>query len=565
MLKKLYIENVALIDSVTIDFTSGLNVLSGETGAGKSVILESLNFVLGAKADKTLIRNGKTECLVKAEFLISCDLFTDVFNECDIDAEDLLIISRKFTLDGKSSIKINGNSVTASMLKKFTTKLVDVHGQSEHFNLLKNANQLALIDSFGDADFISLKGKIKGAYSSLKDVNNSLSQLGGDETHRLIRLDVLNYQIAEIEQIDLKDGEYEELVELKQRLTNREKIENSLSNLNTAINGEGGVSDALYNALRMLNQISSLSSEYLELSNRLDGVLSEIDDLAQTSSILINDLGYDGYTPDQVEYRLDQIKSLKKKYGQTYSEIQAFLDSAKDEKYKLENFNQLAEELLVKKKALEIELYDDNLKLSNIRKKMASEFSNRVVMELNELGMSKAQFSVNFSEFKSLEECAFDSDNGIDEIEFMFSANLGEPIKPLAMIISGGEMSRFMLAIKAQTAKYNTISTFVFDEIDTGISGNIASVVAKKFARISRDTQIIAISHLAQISAIADNNILIVKTEDGVKTTTTVKTLDYNQKIDEIIRLVGGDTTSESARLHALELISTANEYKKTI
>lgn len=566
MLQKLTIKNIALIDSVEIPFSKGLNVLSGETGAGKSVIIDSLNFVLGAKADKTLIRTGQTECSVVAEFDV-CDNQTinAVYQELDFENEDILIISRKFTIDGKSSIKINGNTATVSMLRKFTSALVDVHGQSEHFNLLKVSNQLALLDKFGTDNLLGLKKALKNEYSNYKAILEQLDNFGGDESQRLIRLDVLNYQINEITSANLQEDEEENLLLIKEKLNNQEKIMTALQCVNQGIGSEGGVEDVLGNILRTLSTISEFDSQYSELYNNLENVFSEINDIQSTSSSLIDDFEVSEYNPYQIEDRLEVIKNLKSKYGGSFEQINIFLDNAIEEKDKLENFSEkiaMLENQKEKSKKLLFDLYN---KISDIRKQVASNFENNVVQELHSLGMPKAKFVISFENIPTFEQCKFDSSNGFDSVEFMFSANLGEPLKPLSMVISGGEMSRFMLSIKAQTSKHDEISTFIFDEIDAGISGNVAKIVAEKFAKIAVNTQIIAITHLPQISAMADNNLLIEKHETDIKTTTSVKVLDKNDKVQEIVRLVGGNSDSEISVSHANEVINWANSFKKSL
>lgn len=566
MLQKLSIKNIALIDYAEIPFSNGLNVLSGETGAGKSVILESLNFVLGAKADKTLIRSGQNDCSVVAEFNVeNNNAIYDIYNELDFEQEDLLIISRKFTIDGKSSIKINGNSATVSMLKKFTSLLVDVHGQSEHFNLLKTANQLSLLDSFGGQTILDIKNSLSLEYAEYKEILNKLETLGGDESQRLIRLDVLDYQINEITNANLQDDEEENLISIKQKLINQEKIVTALRGVCDCITSDGGVEDILSNARKILSSIASFDNEYSELYDRLENVFAEINDIADNSNNILDNFEESEYSLDQVDERLSLIKSLKNKYGDSISKINEFLESAVAEKEKLENFAQIFEELTIEKLTKEKKIYKLYENLSNKRFEFAQIFEKNIICELKELGMKSANFKINFSEKPDFNDCKFNSSNGFDNIEFLFSANLGEPLKNLSMVISGGEMSRFMLSIKAQTSKFNDISTFIFDEIDAGISGNIAKIVAEKFAKISRYTQIIAISHLPQISAMADNNLLIEKTEDVAKTTTSVKTLSFEQKIDEIIRLVGGDKNSLSAKEHAKELLSNCAKTKEKL
>ena len=566
MLSKLLIKNVALIDSAEIEFTDGLNVLSGETGSGKSVIIDSLNFVLGAKADKNFIRNGENECVVTAEFdEIGNSEIETVFEELDMDKEDSLIITRKFNKEGKSSIKINGNGATVGMLKKFTSKLVDVHGQSEHFYLLSSANQLELLDKICGNDILSAKEKLKSEYNELKAIESELDKLGGDESSRAIRLDVLNYQIKEIEGANLKEGEEAELLEKKQRIINMEKILTSLNSVKASFYDEGGISDILGNASKSLSLICSISEDYTSLYNRLESAYAELEDVASAAENLADDMDDEDLNIDDIEQRLDVIKNLKRKYGENVTEINNFLSEALEEKKKLENFDILAERLLNEKKVLKDAIYDKYVELSSIRRKAAVGFIDNVLTELKELGFASAKFDISFNEQPRFDECKFQSANGFDSIEFMFSANFGEPLKPLSDVISGGEISRFMLAIKAQTAKYNNLSTFVFDEIDAGISGNTARVVAEKFAKIASATQIIAITHLPQISSMADNNLLIEKGVIDGKTLTRVTGLKGDEVVNEIVRLVGGDKNSDNARNHALELIKKSSEYKKSL
>ena len=566
MLNKLTVKNVALIESAEIDFTKGFNVLSGETGAGKSVILESLNFVLGAKADKTLIRNGAEECAVSAEFDIEgCNAVYDVLDEFGFDKEDVLIITRKFNLSGKNTVKINGNSATVSMVKRLTDNLIDVHGQSEHFYLLSSTNQLKLIDKFSAAGESGLFAKIKDLHEEYKELNKEFTAAGGDESSRLLRLDVLNYQIKEIESAEIKEGEFEELTALKEKLLHREKIVSALSAVKSGIEDEGGVSDVLSNAVRTLNGISALGDEYSSVAERLNSAYAEIDDVLSSVSALLDDLGYGEYSIDEVEDRLGTIKNLFKKYGGSFDGVQEFVDKAKAEKEKLENFNVYAANLQAEITRIQKELYGLYGNLSEKRKKSAKIFAENVQSELKELGMTKARFYVDFANVPSFENCKFDSINGFDTVKFMFSANSGEQPKPLSDVISGGEMSRFMLSVKAQTAKYNEISTYIFDEIDAGISGEIAWVVAKKLALISRSVQVIAVSHLPQIASFADNNILILKTEFIDKTVTSVKTLDNDGKTAEIARLSGGAAGSASAVEHAKTLIEKAKEIKNAL
>ncbi len=566
MLKKLTIKSIAIIDRAEIEFTEGLNVLSGETGSGKSVLIEALNFVLGAKADKNFIRSGETECSVTAEFDVQNNrAVLAVFEEFDFEPEDLLIITRKLNVEGRGSIKVNGNSVTVAMLKKFTSSLVDVFGQSKHFWLLSEANQLSLIDSFGGQSLSNVKDLLKKQYAEYVDIKKQLDELGGDESHRLMRLDVLNYQIAEIEKCDLKEGEEEELLSLRTKLLNREKIYTAMNAVKESISAEGGVSDLLSNAVRAYSPVADTSTELTSIYDRLQSIIVEADDISNSCEDILSSYDDLDFDPDYVEIRLEVIKKIKKKYGSNYAEIYSFLESAIKERDLLENFNVLAAELLNKKAVLEEKIYKQYCELSTERRNSAKIFTKNVLTELKELGMEKAQFEVQFNDLPKIEDCKFNSSNGFDDMFFLFSANNGEPLKPLSSIISGGEMSRFMLAIKAQTAKYNDISTFIFDEIDAGISGVIAKVVAEKFAKIAKQVQVIAISHLPQVSAMADSNYLISKSDETGKTLTSVSKLSIDEKVKEVIRLVGGTIDSQSAREHSLELIKNADNYKNSI
>ncbi len=566
MLSKFELKNIALVDYAEIDFCEGVNILSGETGSGKSVILDSINFVLGAKADKSMIRYGTDECSATVTFSLEKNTPVHaILAELDAD-DDTLIISRKYNKDGRGSVKVNGVSVTANMLKKITAHLVDVHGQSEHFSLLKQEEQLSVIDNYGGERISCLKEQAQPLIASLAEVNSQLRSIGGNESERAIRLDILKYQIEEIEAASLKKGEEEELLAKRQRILNAEKITNALSAAYSSLYDENGSNDTLSSACHSLGQISSLDVEYEKLCARLDSVLIEIDDIADSIKDAIDSFEFDPGEAERVEERLEVIKKLKKKYGRSVDEINAFLEKAQEEYDRIINYDKLGEKLSNKKTSLKKEILQVFNDLSRERASSAEEFCANVENELRELGMGKARFVVEFKPLPDLEELGEGfSSNGLDSIEFMFSANLGEPLKPLAKIISGGEISRFMLAVRTQTAKAQDINTFIFDEIDSGIGGNIASVVAQKFAKISKDKQIIAITHLPQIACMADNSLLIHKIESEEKTHTVVRNLSKDERIIEITRLVGGTAESKIAVAHAREMIAEADIIKDKI
>ena len=563
MLKKLRLQNIALIDQAEIEFDDGLNVLSGETGAGKSVILDSINFVLGAKADKTMIRYGTQECLVEAEFL-SNDEANKILSEYDIESDESLIIKRKFTSDGKGYIKINGETVTSGMLRKVTAHLVDVHGQSEHYELCKESSQLEVVDKYAGTEILSIKEKLIPFIKEVKEIQTKLKEFGGSESERAIKLDVLKFQINEIESADIKEGEEDELLSLKEKIKNGEKIVNSLSGAKSALIDDGEGIDCVVNAQRFMYQISGLSEEYLDISNRLDAVVEELNDIDSLIDDLSDDLDFDEKTAYEVEERLDTYKILKKKYGNSYEKIQNFYYEAQKECEMLLNFEENTKALNAEKENLDDKIYGLYKELNSARQKAAKVFSGKVVAQLTTLGMKNARFDVSFKDLPSKEDMTYNA-NGIDGVEFLFSANLGEPLKPMSKVISGGEMSRFMLGMKSVICDLQDISTFIFDEIDTGISGKIAQTVAEKFAQISLNKQIIAISHLPQICAMSDVSFLIYKHEKGEKTYTEVKKLNDDEKVYEILRLIGGSGESTYAKQHAEEMIKSANDFKISI
>lgn len=565
MLSRLTIKNVALIENADIRFGEGLNVLSGETGAGKSVILESVNFVLGAKADRSMIRYGETECMVKAEFIVNEDSnAVKTLQDMDIESEGEIIISRKFSDVGKNSIKINGNTVTAAMLRKVTDSLVDVHGQSEHFFLLKESNQLRTLDEVVGVELKEQKDILSELLKERKQIEEKIALLGGDEQERGRRLDILRFQIEEIEKAELKDGEEEELLEKRNKINNLEKIISSVREALDAISGEGGAADGLRFAARSLSGISRFAEEYQALCDKIENVSMETEDISETLSDIGNELYFDENEAEETENRLDLIRSLKKKYGANKQEIDTYFEKIRIEYELLSDCEGKYSLLLADKAKIEKKIFTVCCKMTELRKQHGNTFCSRVTEELKTLNIANAQFAIDFNEYNE-EDVEKANSNGLDSVCFMFSANAGEPMKSLGKIISGGEMSRFMLAVKTQLSQVNEISTYIFDEIDAGISGKTAKVVGEKLAYIAKDTQIIAVSHLAQIAAMSDSEFLIEKSETDGKTLTNVYALDKQGKLNEIVRLLGGDSKDEYALKHAEELLKQAKEYKATI
>ena len=555
MLERLVIKNIALIDSADIVFGAGLNILSGETGSGKSVILDSLNFVLGSKADKNMIRYGETEAYVRGEFTVAPQsAAVKALEELDIESDGEIIITRKYSADGKGNIKINGNTVTAGMLKTVSQHLVDVYGQSEHFALLSEANQLSVIDGLCGERAADIKNALSILISEKRECLRRLKQLGGDSAERARRLDLLSYQIKEIDSAELKDGEEEELIAKRRIIDNTEKIASAVSGSLGAINGDGGGSDGISAARRLMANVSEYGDDYSSVSDRLDAVLAELQDIADTLSDMADGLEFDEADARRVEDRLDLIRNLKKKYGATVDEILAFRAKAGEEFDLLSDSEAVAEKLTKRLEELDESIFGECVKLTELRKNNAENFCRDVESELKSLNISGARFEVRFDEYDK-SSANLTSVNGSDKVKFMFSANKGEPLKPLNKVISGGELSRFMLAIKTCLKDLNGISTYIFDEIDAGISGITARSVAEKFTDIAKNTQIIAVSHLPQICAAGDKNFLISKAEQNGGTVTSVREIVGDAKIAEIIRLTGGGET-EAARQHAAELIA---------
>ena len=557
MLRTLYLKNVALVDEAEIAFSEGLNVLSGETGAGKSVILDSIDFVLGAKADKGMIRSGQSECSVRAEFSCDPELLRPVLEELDLEESDTLLIVRRLNADGRSSLRVNGCPMTAAMLRKLTSRLVDVHGQSEHFFLLKEANQLRLLDQI--AGTREAREKVGELLKERRVLQEKLSSLGGDEGERERRADILRFQIEELENAALKEGEEEELLALRAKYQNAEKILGGLKTVRDAILSDGGAADAVNTAHRGLLSIVRYG-DYDALSERLENALAELEDIGETAESLAEELDIDEREAERVESRLDEIRSLKKKYGGSVEEALSFLARAREELSLLENSAEECEKLRARLENNSVLLYAACRKLTELRKAGAEGFTERVVGELRTLNIPSARLEIAFEPYSEEDLPRVNSD-GLDRVRFLFSANAGEPPKELGKIISGGEMSRFMLAVKAQLSSLGSIGTYIFDEIDAGIGGKTARVVAEKFSAIARSTQIIAVSHLAQIAAFADREFLIEKQEAEGRTFSRIRLLGEEERREELVRLLGGDR-SESALRHADELLESARAYK---
>lgn len=562
MLAQLTIENIALIDKLELDLKNGLNILSGETGAGKSIIIDSLNFVLGERADKSLIRYGTDYAIVQAVFeeYVTPSVY-EYLDDIGIECEDVLIIRRKMSVDGKNECRINGRVSTLSILKGLTELLVDIHGQHEHQSLLKSANHIKLLDDIGAAKIASVKQDVAKEHTRYVALKRELSRFG-DESERERKLDILSFQIDEIEKADVKDGEEDELLQARKRIRNMEKIMSALSDAKNTLDGydSSSVSASIKNSSNLLGTISSYDDAVAPLIDRLDDAKIEIKDIADTLSDMLERLDFDARSAEKIEERLEVVRNILHKYGGNFDNLQKFYEDAKKEAELLSGAAQTVEDLQVEIEKAESGLQKSARKLTELRQEVANKFESDITRELKDLGMGGSTFKVDFVTTDDVDQI---SANGADTIEFLFSANVGEPMKPLAKIISGGEMSRFMLAFKNIVAGVDGIGTMVFDEIDTGISGNISAVVSEKMCNISRDRQVIAVTHMPSLAAMADNHYLIAKSTENGKTLTHINLLEDDT--DEVARLIGGNDYSQFAVPHAKEMKAWAERYKQSL
>lgn len=569
MLSRIIIKNFALIEKEEIEFGKGLNVLSGETGAGKSIIFGALNFVLGERADKSFLRQNQTSMRVEAVFSDVSTGALDLLDELGIDKEeDSIFLSRTMNAEGKTEARINGSFVTLANLKRVTSLLIDVYGQHEHQSLLKVSSHIDILDNFCDDKLDKLKVDLKEKISVLKEINASLNTNYGDEAQKKYKLELLEYQIDEIKKAGLIEGEEDELSSQKRLMQNSEKIAKELQNIkNIFASGYAGndISNALKEGEYALKSLKNIDPCFEELGEKLASLRFELIDIEgeieDKSSFCI----YDEDELSKIEERLDLIKSLKRKYGESVEEIQHFLLKAEEEYNNILHNDEIVEKLTKQKRVLLEEIFKITSEITKVRKNIARILESNIISELKDLGMKGANFVVDFEKETTFESLENDlTSNGVDSVEFLFSANVGQPLKQLSKVISGGEMSRFMLAYKKVVSEKDNIHSLLFDEIDNGISGTIGQEVAYKLAHIARKCQVIAISHLPQIVSMADKNFLIEKGVVGGETVSNITPLEIDGTIKEIARLSGANE-SELALLHAKELREVANKYKTSI
>lgn len=565
MLTRLVVENLALIEKLELEPCGQLNILSGETGAGKSIIVDGIMLLLGARYDKTLLRYGAESGLVEGVF-DSTERACEVMREFGFDEDDCIIISRKFHSDGKNEIRINGRAATIGMLKQITATLVDIYGQNEYQSLMRTSEHLRILDYFVRNEIKEDKADYLKTYAEYKETVSALNGIG-NASEREREIDLLRFQLAEIADANTFETEEDELIERRNIIASAEKIYAALGKATEVLTEreDGSASELLSEAQRELSSISHLKSAYSELYERLQSVAIELEDVCDGIADEFGSMNFDMNELDELEKRLSFVRALKRKYG-AYADMLAFKKKAQTRLDYLENADEHYETLCAKRKTLLKKLYGLAENLHVKREKGAAEFSNKIKAELHELGMENSDFKVALPVFPSLEE--FENifgTNGADTAEFYLSPNAGQPLKSLIKIISGGEMSRFMLALKVISNESDTVPTMIFDEIDAGISGITGRVVAKKLAAISRKHQILCVSHLAQIAAMADAHFYISKQSYNNKTVTTVVPLDNKGMIDEISRLSGGKGISEQSDTNASTMKKWSDEFKATI
>ena len=552
MLSNLQIENIAVIKSASIDFENGFNVMTGETGAGKSIVIDSLNAILGERTSRELIRSGADSASVCAEFQNVGDNVKNELEKLGIEKDDTLIVSRKLTPDGKNVCRINGMPATVSMLKALGVQLVNIHGQLDNQSLLSPETHCSFIDKLAGSG--RELNEFKKLYSLYIKKENELKSLNTDVNEKNRRLDILNYQIEEIQKADIRPGEKDELTEKLGFLRNAEKVLDLLHAAYAALNGDGempGAADIAADAASKLLSAADYSSDFAETANGVNDAAMNLSAYTEELRDKIYSLDYDPNETERAEERLDVIYRLSQKYGDSEEDILAYLENAEKERDALSFSDERAEQLRAETEKAYNEALAAAKKLSEIRIEAGKKFSADVERELAFLDMPSVKFIVNDSVGKLYE-------NGIDNIEFLLSANAGEEPKPLSKIASGGELSRIMLAIKCVLSELDDIDTLIFDEIDSGVSGRAALKIAAKMKELSKTHQVICVTHLAQIAAFADEHKLISKEEKDGRTYTCIASLDYNGRKYELARIMGGLTVTQSILNSAEELLSSA-------
>ena len=558
MLHSLHIENIAVIKRVELEFSSGFMVISGETGAGKSIIIDSINLILGAKADKDLIRHGETTATVSALFTDLSDITLSQCSEYGItlDEENSLFIQRSISLDGRSIVKINGRTVNLAVLKQIAPGLVNIHGQSDTGVLADAEKHIELIDVYSSSE--AHLANYREIYSQLEKTRRSIQEIIAKEAERERLKEILSYQIKDIDSVKLHDGEEEELIDKKVKIKNSEKIIKNSEFAYKALRGseKGSAAYLIDRSITALNQLAGVIPSYEEYANKLREALAEVEDVAEEVLAVVEDFDADPTsTLNEIESRLDKISKLKRKYGLTIKDILEFRDKAKAELDTLENYEDTIEKLQKE----EDKLYKEAVSIAdNIHKNRvvaAEELKRKICDILEFLDMPGVVFYANICVEENDGKKILNKD-GYDKVEFYLSANKGAEAQSLAKIASGGEIARVMLALKSVIADKDGVSSVIFDEIDTGVSGKTARKIGLKMRAMSSGLQIFCVTHSAQIASLADIHFLISKSDVDGKTQTSVRMLDYDGRVKELSRILGGINVTDAQRAAAIDMLN---------
>lgn len=551
MLLEISIKNFAIIQEVSLTFDKGMTVLTGETGAGKSIIIDAMNLMLGSRATTDAIRHGSPKAEIEGLFSLekNADLEA-ILTQQGIAVSDELIIRREILANGRSVSRVNGQLVNLSVLKEMGPYLVDIHGQHDQEELMRSSHHIGLLDSFGQADFQELKASYQQVFEAYRTLRKQVLDKQKNELEHKARIEMLEYQIAEIEAADLQAGEDVALLQERDRLLNHKQIADTLTNAYAMLENEDFSSlSNLRSAMNDMQSVEEYDKDYKEISQQLTESYYVIEDISKRLADILEDLDFDGNRLLQVENRLDLIYSISRKYGGQVDDVLEYFAKISQEYQLLTGTNLTGQDLEGQLKVLEADLIAKAGQLSQARRELAQVLENQIHQELQDLYMEKARFRVDFSKSKFGRQ-------GNEQIEFYISTNPGEDFKPLVKVASGGELSRLMLAIKSAFARKEGKTSIVFDEVDTGVSGRVAQAIAQKIYKIGQFGQVLAISHLPQVIAIADHQFYIEKISDEASTVSQVRLLTLEERVEEIAKMLAGDVVTEAARTQARQLVA---------
>lgn len=571
MIVELTIKNLAVIKEVTIAFQKGLNILTGETGAGKSILIDAIGFLLGGRGSSEYVRHGEKRAEIEALFEITPDHpVLQLLSQLGIEAPDdeMLILRRDITAQGKSICRINGQLVTLATLKEVGPWLVNIHGQHEHQSLMQADRHLTWLDSFAGEELKQCKEEFTQVYKEYRTARAEYVKFAKNEQQMVQRQDMLSFQLQEIAEADLRPLEDEELIREKNRLMNSEKLFKGIEDAYLALTGEQASLDWVGLSLSHIETISGLDEGLQQILSQMESAFYQLEESARTLRAYRDELEFNPYRLEELDERLGEINRLKRKYGKSVEEILEYAAEIEDELDSIENREERLEALSRRVKELAQDLALESVELSKQRQQTANVLAHQIENQLKDLHMEKAKFFVEVRQHEDMQGIHIDgrrlkvTSTGIDEVEFMISPNPGEPLRPVAKIASGGELSRIMLGMKTILAELEPIDTLIFDEVDTGVSGRAAQAIAEKLVAISRHKQVLCITHLPQMACMADAHLFISKKATDEETQTLVALLEEKGRIDELARLMGGVEVTETTRKHAREMLRMARQIK---